>query len=74
MPEPRIASVVITPMPKTLFDPMPVVYATFDDGTEEALFSYYPDEIQFTEQEFLGLTRQEAKALFVKRDKLWLQS
>jgi hypothetical protein len=35
-------------MPKSFIDPMPEVYATFTDGDERKLFSYYPDEISFS--------------------------
>ena len=37
------------PKPIGLFDPMPVVTATFDDGSRKQLFSFYPDEIRFDE-------------------------
>ena len=61
-------------MPKSLFDPMPEVHATFEDGTEKKLFSYYPDEISFTAEEFVGLTEEEARGLHFKKDKAYLQS
>ena len=55
MSEPKIISAEITAMPKDFFDfTMPKVIATFDDGSVEELFSYYPDEISFTPQEFKG--------------------
>lgn len=74
MSEPKIISAEITAMPKQMFDPMPKVIATFDDGRVEELFEYYPDEISFTPQEFRGLTEAEAKHLKFKKDKEYLQS
>lgn len=61
-------------MPKSLFDPMPQVHATFEDGKEKMLFDYYPDEISFTASEFVGLTEDEARHLKFKKDKRYLQS
>ena len=47
----KITSAIITamprPMPEGMFDPMPEVVATFEDGTTKPLFSFYPDEITF---------------------------
>lgn len=70
----KIKEAKIGPMPKALFDPMPTVKVTYEDGTEETLFSYYPDEISFQEKEFVGLTRDEAFALRHRKDVAWLQS
>lgn len=61
-------------MPKGYFDPMPKVIATFEDGTTKELFEYYPDEISFSESEFIGLTEDEARHLKFKKDKHYLQS
>ena len=76
--EPKIITTEITamprPMPEGMFDPMPKVIATFDDGSVEELFEYYPDEISFTVTEFKGLTLAEAKNLKFKKDKDFLQS
>jgi hypothetical protein len=62
------------PKPLGLFDPMPVVSATFDDGTRKELFSFYPDEIQFGEGELVGLTEAEARDLRRKKDVSYLRS
>lgn len=63
----KIVSVRIGPMPRPLpdglGDSMPKVHAYFDDGSQEVLFHYYPDETSFMESEFIGLTALEAKAL-----------
>ena len=53
MSEPRIITTEFTAMPKGLFDPMPKVIATFDDGRVEELFEFYPDEISFNHAEFI---------------------
>lgn len=70
----KIKSARITAMPKSLFDPMPQVFITMEDDTEQFLFEYYPDEISFTENEFVGLTIEEARHLKFKKDKNFLQS
>lgn len=49
------------PMPAGMLDAMPQVYVTTEDGEEHPCFQYYPDEISFTPEEFVGLTLQEAR-------------
>lgn len=72
----RITKARITAMPATMFSPMPKVIVEFDDkpGQEEELFEYYPDEISFRPEEFIGLTKEEARALKGKKDRQYLQS
>ena len=70
----KVVSARITEQPKGLFDPMPKVYVTTEDGVEQFLYIYYPDEISFTESEFIGLTLQECGALFTKKDLAYLRS
>lgn len=70
----KIISVKIGLMPINLFDPMPNVHAFFDDKTDEVLFQYYVDEISFTENEFIGLTREQAMSLKSKKDIAYLKS
>ncbi len=74
----KIISAIITkmprPMPHGMFDPMPEVIATFEDGSSKSLFSFYPDEISFQPSEFIGLTEAEAKSLFHRKDTSFLQS
>jgi hypothetical protein len=53
---------------------MPVVQATFDDGTGKDLFSFYPDEIRFDEGELIGLTEPEAHALRHRKDVEYLRA
>jgi hypothetical protein len=74
----KIKSVTITlmprPMPQGMFDPMPEVIATFEDGTTKRLFSFYPDEVSFRESEFIGLTEEEAHSLFQRKDTAYLRA
>ena len=62
------------PMPQGMFDEMPKVKATFEDGSTQELFSFYPDEVSFTEGEFVGLTALEALELKARRDAAYLRS
>ena len=74
----KITSAFITPMPRPMpdgmFDPMPEVVATFDDGSSKTLFSFFPDEVSFRESEFVGLTEEEAHSLFQQKDTTYLRS
>ena len=54
---------------------MNYVSVVFLDGSEDEKFIiYYPDEIQFTADEFIGLTETEARELFHQRDQEYLRS
>jgi hypothetical protein len=74
----KIKSVIITDMPKPMplgmFDPMPEVIATFEDGSTKSLFTFYPDEVWFRASEFIGLTEEEAHSLFQQKDTAYLRS
>jgi len=70
----KIKKAYITAMPKSFFDPMPKVIGIMEDNSEIELFEYYPDEISFTPDEFVGLTISEAKHLKFKKDKEYLTS
>ena len=74
----KIKSVTITamprPMPQGMFDPMPEVIATFEDGSTKNLFSFYPDEVSFEPSEFVGLTEEEAHSLFQQKDTAYLRA
>ena len=50
------------------------IYGSFEDGTKSILFNYFPDELSFTEEEFIGLTKEEAMELFHKKDKEYLRN
>jgi len=56
------------------FSPLPTVIVTYEDDTTENLFNFYPDEITFTADEFIGLTREEATQLRHDRDVAYLRS
>jgi len=62
------------PMPTGMLDPMPKVKVQLDNGEEKDLFEFYPDEIDFMESEFIGLTEDEAHQLRIKKDIQYLQS
>ena len=74
----KITNATITsmprPMPQGMFDPMPEVIATFENGSTKSLFTFYPDEISFHESEFIGLTEEEAHSLFQQKDTAYLCS
>lgn len=67
-----ITAARITMQPTSFTDPMPQVFVTIN-GVEKYLFEYYPDEISFTAEEFIGLTTEEARHLKFEKDKLYLQ-
>lgn len=71
-----IKSAKITAMPKDFCDPMPQVIVTLDEYPyhEGVLFSYYPDEISFTANEFVGLTVAQARGLKFQKDRAYLRS
>jgi hypothetical protein len=70
----KITAARITPMPKKFSDPMPQVFVTTEDGHEQLLFEFYPDEISFRAQEFVGLTMNEARDLKRQKDVEYLRS
>jgi hypothetical protein len=75
MPEDeKITKARITPLPKGLLDPLPEVWVTLEDGQEQRLFDYYPDEITFAPAEFVGLTIREALVLKFRKDRDFLRS
>lgn len=69
-----VVSARITPLPQRLGDPLPEVWVTCEDGSETKVFDYYPDEISFSEGEFVGLTAEECRVLKFGRDRAFLQS
>lgn len=75
---PKIVSANISkqprPMPEGMFDPMPEVSVTTETGESLTLFTYYPDEISFTPDEFKGLTVEQAVQLKSKKDLKFLSS
>lgn len=74
--KPTIIAARITAMPKEMFDPMPMVMVKYEDDpeTEYVLFEYYPDEISFSADEFIGLTNEQARRLKYTKDREYLRS
>ena len=70
----KIVKARITAMPKKLTDPIPEVHVELDNGTELKLFDYFPEEISFTPEEFIGLDLIQARELKYKKDLAYLQS
>jgi hypothetical protein len=61
-------------MPLGVNDKLPSVKVVLDNGEEHTLFEFYPDEISFTESEFIGLTIDFAKRLKYEKDIWHIQS
>jgi hypothetical protein len=66
----RIASCRITP--HDLFTLPKVMVIMEGESDERFLFDFLPDEVSFTEEEFVGLTRSDALTLIIDRDKAFL--
>ena len=70
-----VACSIISPGPRDMFDlNMPKVTVTFEDGSKKELFTFYPDELSFSEAEFVGLTETEAYALRHRKDVAYLRA
>jgi len=70
----KIITAIITPIPKDIFDRIPEVIVTFEDMSTKTLFTFYPDELTFLSEEFIGLTEEEAHHLRQRKDIAYLQS
>lgn len=46
----------------------------YEDGAQENIISFYPDEIRFLPDEFIGMTRQQAINHYHNRDIAYLRS
>lgn len=78
-PEPTIVSVQFSPEPGVVERSLRAgarmqAHARFSDDTSATVFSFYSDELAFTEAELRGLTAAEARALRRRRDVDYLQS
>lgn len=69
----KIVSAKVGPFPRGFSLAMPKVTVTFEDGTEKELFSFYPDEIMFYGEEFIGKTEEQAMSLRHARDVAYLR-
>ena len=68
-----VVSARITPLPTRLGDPLPEVWVTCEDGIETRVFDFYPDEIMFSDRDFVGLTVEECRLFKFGRDRAFLQ-
>jgi predicted Zn-dependent protease len=50
------------------------VLVKLSDGSGREIFRYYSDELSFTRSELVGLTVQQAKDLFRRKDIAYLRS
>jgi len=77
-PEPVIVKCSIgkypRPLPEGMLDKMPEVTVTLNNGEVKTLFDFYPDELSFTEEEFIDLTLEMAHRLRTEKDVKYLQS
>ena len=65
----------ISAWPKKFTDPLPVVWARLEGEVEERrLFDFFPDEITFSSEEFVGRTIEEAHELKFNKDRAYLRS
>jgi len=48
------------------------IYSTYEDGYEEVILQYYPDEIKFSESELIGLTIDEVSELKNKKQQQYI--
>ena len=69
----KITHARITALPKQFGDPMPEVHAVFEDGREKKLFEFYPDELSFAPEEFVGLTYEDGCRLKFVKDREYLR-
>jgi len=46
---------------------LPKVMVAYSDNTEGKLFDFYPDDIGFTKEELIGLTKEQALKLKEKK-------
>jgi len=65
--------IIKTEFTRSSFGPT-TINASFDDGSEEDIISFYEDEISFSEAEIIGKTKTEARKIHFKKDKAFLQS
>ncbi|NQZ58166.1 MAG: hypothetical protein HRT88_11970 [Lentisphaeraceae bacterium] len=70
----KITDCEIGPMPKDLFDEMPSIKVTFENGSTKTLFQFYPDEISFNKSEVIGKTEAEVRLLKQQKDTYFLKN
>lgn len=74
--EPRRCCRVEIDIPRRndIFDVQPATVTMYFPYGEPYRFGFWEDEIMFTEEELMNKTREEAQALFHKKDVAYLQS
>jgi len=50
------------------------ILVKLSDGSRREIIRYYEDELTFTKEELIGLTVAQAKELWMRKDKAYLQS
>ena len=50
------------------------IEATFENGEKKVIIRFYSDEINFSRNELIGLTEEQAKELYHKKDIAYLRS
>jgi hypothetical protein len=73
MSAPRIASARVIGA-QSFGDMAKVLVKTDADAEEEKLFDFFDDELSFRPEEFIGLTVEEGRQLFYKKDVAYLRS
>lgn len=73
---PTITSARIERNPKDRWDVPKIMvrYSDAPEADEQLLFDFYPDEISFSANEVIGLTRADAVSLKVRKDTEYLRS
>ena len=52
-----------------------IISVVYDDKTmDDKIGAYYPDELHYSENEFIGLTKEQAVDLIRKKDIAYLRS
>ncbi|WP_148231976.1 hypothetical protein [Deinococcus proteolyticus] len=60
--------------PRQSFLDMGRVEATFEDGSTAVVLEFYPDEVSYSPQEFIGKTREEVRAMHRAKDRAYFLS
>lgn len=60
--------------PKSIFDGGVKIFGTYENGIEEFIVEFYPNEISIQENEVIGKTKEEVIDLKCKKDVEYLQS
>lgn len=61
------------PLPSGMLDPMPTVTVTTETGVVVELFTFYPDELSFSPEEFVGKTVAAGRRMKFEKDRQFLR-